>query len=88
VGKPLALGAGLWVDLVRVPPSGTWERRRADLFGLAEDWIGPSPALSPEEAAEHLVHRYLHAFGPATPWDGEVPPEVREEADRLAAFVS
>ena len=21
---------GLWVDLVRVPPSGTWERRRAD----------------------------------------------------------
>jgi hypothetical protein len=24
-------GAGLWLDLVRVPPSGTWERRRADL---------------------------------------------------------
>jgi hypothetical protein len=69
VGKPLALGAGLWVDLVRVPPSGTWERRRADVFGVAEDWIGPPPALSPEEAAEHLVHRYLRAFGPATAKD-------------------
>jgi hypothetical protein len=23
-------GVGLWVDMVRVPPSGTWERRRAD----------------------------------------------------------
>jgi len=35
-------GAGLWLDLVRVPPSGTWERRRADLYGLADDWLGPS----------------------------------------------
>ena len=25
---------GMWVDLVRVPPSGTWERRRADLVRL------------------------------------------------------
>ena len=32
---------GLWVDLVRVPPSGTWERRRADRLALAEDWVGP-----------------------------------------------
>jgi hypothetical protein len=33
VGKPLAHGVGLWVDLVRVPPHGTWEKRRADLYG-------------------------------------------------------
>jgi len=33
-------GAGLWVDLVRVPPSGTWTRPRADLYGLARDWLG------------------------------------------------
>ena len=32
---------GIWVDLVRVPPSGTWERRRADRLALAEDWVGP-----------------------------------------------
>ena len=35
---------GLWVDLVRVPPSGTWERRRADRLALAEDWVGPYDA--------------------------------------------
>ena len=34
-------GASIWTDLVRVPPSGTWERRRADLFAEAERWIGP-----------------------------------------------
>jgi Winged helix DNA-binding domain len=65
VGKPRALGAGLWVDLVRAPPSGTWERRRADLFALAEDWIGP-PEIGAAEAAEHLVRRYLAGFGPAS----------------------
>lgn len=67
-----ALGAGfvgnlgLWVDLVRVPPSGTWERRRADRLALAEDWVGPSDATE-EEGLVHLVSAYLRAFGPA-PW--------------------
>jgi DNA glycosylase AlkZ-like len=56
---------GIWLDLVRVPPSGTWERRRADLFGLAEDWVGPEPELGEEEARKHLIRRYLGAFGPA-----------------------
>jgi hypothetical protein len=64
-------GAGLWVDMVRVPPSGTWERRRADLFGLAETWVGPDDgpddALEEKGAGlEHLVRRYLGGFGPAT----------------------
>jgi hypothetical protein len=61
-------GAGLWVDMVRVPPSGTWERRRADLYGLAEDWIGRSAATEAEGLA-HLVRRYLGGFGPATTKD-------------------
>lgn len=61
-------GAGLWVDLVRVPPSGTWERRRADLYGLADDWVG---SWKDDERAgiEHLVRRYLSGFGPATTGD-------------------
>ena len=58
-------GIGLWTWLVRVPPAGTWERRRADLFGLAEEWVGPEPALAEVEARIHLVRRYLGAFGPA-----------------------
>lgn len=65
-GKPYALGAGLWVDLVRVPPSGTWERRRADRFGLAEDWVGPPRPLTADAAAAQLVRSYLAGFGPAT----------------------
>jgi hypothetical protein len=62
-------GAGLWLDLVRVPPSGTWERRRADLYGLADDWLGPSPAVSEAEGLAHLTRRYLGGFGPASPGD-------------------
>src|SRR5689334_15896575 len=37
IGKDAWLAADL--DLVRVPPSGTWERRRADLYALAEEWV-------------------------------------------------
>jgi len=59
-------GAGLWLDMVRVPPSGTWERRRADLYGLAEDWIGPLDTATEDEGLEHLLTRYLRGFGPAT----------------------
>lgn len=58
--------AGLWVDLVRVPPSGTWEHRRADRLGLAEAWVGPEDATE-EEGLAHIVQAYLRAFGPA-PW--------------------
>jgi hypothetical protein len=62
-------GLGFWTPLVRVPPSGTWERRRADLYGLAEQWVGPEPELSELEARRHLVRRHLGAFGPAAPAD-------------------
>ncbi|MGH8952061.1 MAG: winged helix DNA-binding domain-containing protein [Acidimicrobiia bacterium] len=61
-------GVGLWVDMVRVPPSGTWERRRADLYGLANHWV-PMTAVSEHDALEHLVKRYLGGFGPATVGD-------------------
>jgi hypothetical protein len=57
---------GLWVDIVRVPPSGTWERRRADRLALADDWVGPCDATE-DEGLAHLVRAYLRAFGPA-PW--------------------
>jgi hypothetical protein len=65
LGKDVFHGIGLWVDLVRAPPSGTWERRRADLFALAEEWIGP-PDVTPADALDTLVRRYLQGFGPAT----------------------
>jgi hypothetical protein len=57
---------GLWVDIVRVPPSGTWARRRADRLALAELWVGPEDAAE-DEGLAHLVRSYLAGFGPA-PW--------------------
>jgi hypothetical protein len=80
-------GVGMWLDMVRVPPSGTWERRSADLYGLAEQWVGPSTATE-EEGQELLVRRYLTGFGPATVkdiagWMGLTPAAVRPVLERL-----
>jgi hypothetical protein len=58
--KEIWEGAGLWIDMIRVPPSGTWERRRADLYGLA-----PASSVTESAGLEHLVRRYLGGFGPA-----------------------
>jgi hypothetical protein len=68
LGRTRAHGIGLWLDLLRAPPSGTWERRRADLFALAEDWLGP-PGQTVRAATEQLVRRYLAGFGPASAKD-------------------
>jgi hypothetical protein len=92
VGKPAARAVGMWVDLVRAPPSGTWERRRADLFALARGWVD-EPAGSEEEreraGVERLVRRYLAAFGPATrkdvaSWAGMPVGAIAPALDALA----
>lgn len=59
-------GVGMVIDLIRVPPSGTWERRRADLYAVADDWLG-SAEVDPDAGLDLIVRRYLGAFGPATP---------------------
>jgi hypothetical protein len=76
-----------WVDLVRVPPSGTWERRRADRLALAEAWVGPEDATE-DEGIEHLVTTYLGAFGPAAwkdvaDWAGLTVGVAKEAGSRL-----
>jgi Winged helix DNA-binding domain len=78
---------GLPLDLVRVPPSGTWEHRRADLFATAESWLGASSATE-TEGLEHLLRRYLGGFGPArladaANWAGVPAAVVGEVAERL-----
>jgi len=75
---------GLWVDLVRVPPSGTWERRRADRLALAEQWVGP-PDSTERAGRAFLVEAYLRAFGPApwadiAAWAGVPAPWLKEAA--------
>jgi hypothetical protein len=87
LGRDRSQALGLWLNLVRVPPSGTWERRRADLYGLAEAWIEPTD-VSPAAALEHLVRRYLGGFGPATAaeignWAGLTPKAVQPALKRL-----
>jgi hypothetical protein len=75
------------IDMVRVPPSGTWEQRRADLYGLADDWIGRS-SVTEDEGREHLVRRYLGGFGPApladiANWAGMTVAPLRPVVERL-----
>lgn len=68
------VGVGEWLDLVRVPPSGTWERRRADLYGLASTWLAgeggggrpgagsrsrPTAAAMPDEPPEDEAQVHL-----------------------------
>jgi hypothetical protein len=78
---------GVWIELVRVPPSGTWERRRADLLRLAEEWVARSDA-GEEMGLEHLLSRYLGAFGPATlndaaSWAGVPVTKLKPTAEKL-----
>ena len=78
---------GLWGELVRVPPSGTWERRRADLLSTAEHWLGPC-SVSEQEGLEHLIRRYLGGFGPASlkdvsSWAGSPVKQLEPVAARL-----
>jgi hypothetical protein len=87
LGRGFVGNLGLWVDLVRVPPSGTWERRRADRLGLAEEWVGPCD-VSEEEGLAHLVRAYLRAFGPApwrdiASWSGVPVTDIRGAGERL-----
>jgi hypothetical protein len=82
-----AMWAGLWVELVRVPPSGTWEQRRADLYGLADRWL-TRVEVTEDAGLEHLVRRYLGAFGPAplrdvATWMGVKLGQMRHIAERM-----
>lgn len=77
--------SGLWLDLVRVPPAGTWERRRADLYGLAEAWLPNTDDHAEEDGARLLLSRYLSGFGPArvndfADWAGVSLPRARAAA--------
>ena len=78
---------GLPLELVRVPPSGTWERRRADLFAAADSWLG-APTVDEQAGLEHLLRRYLGGFGPArlrdaADWAGVNVAMLRPVAGRL-----
>jgi hypothetical protein len=89
---PLFNGATIWLELVRVPPAGTWDHRRADVYAPADGWIERETDDHPRR---HTVARYLAAFGPApfesiVSWSGIAPAELRRvvEAMELRSFRS
>ncbi|WP_433464287.1 winged helix DNA-binding domain-containing protein [Spirillospora sp. CA-128828] len=51
------------LSVVHPPPSGTWNTGGATPFALADEWIG-RPLR--KETPDHLIRRYLAAFGPAS----------------------
>ena len=78
-------GATLWLDVVRVPPAGTWEHRRADIYARAEAWLERE---EPEHPRRHTITRYLAAFGPAraadiVSWSGIPPGELKPVLERM-----
>jgi hypothetical protein len=66
--------AGPFLALVRVPPSGTWERRRADLFQTADRWRRYESGRIETAASASL--------------DRGSRRDVAEEEERLAAWHS
>lgn len=80
-------GVGLWLEMVRVPPAGTWERRLADVYGLADGWVRMHE-VTEAQGMELLVRRYLGGFGPApvadiAGWAGIPPPKLQTAVERL-----
>lgn len=91
--KPLVESTTVWngvnafEDVLRVPPSGTWARRRADIYAMAVDWLGPSKATE-DDGVELLLKRYLGGFGPArladaANWAGVPPKKLQPAAEKL-----
>ena len=77
-----------WLEHVRVPPSGTWERRRANLIQTADNWLGPEDVVE-TDALDHLVRRYLAAFGPGsrkdiTQWSHLTIADIAPVLERLS----
>jgi hypothetical protein len=82
--QALAWAAQALVPVVHPPPAGTWRRRGATPFTLAEEWLGRPLATAP--SPEVLLRRYLAAFGPASVADAQAwsgLTRLGEVAERL-----
>ena len=62
-------GVQLWLDLVRVPPAGTWELPRAHVYGLAAGWVRRACRWSARRPRSCWCGATFAGFGPATPSD-------------------
>jgi Winged helix DNA-binding domain len=72
------------LPLVQVPPRGVWGRTMQPVSTTAEAWLGREMARNP--SIDHVVLRYLGAFGPATVADAAAWSRLtglREVLERL-----
>ena len=71
------------LPLVQLPPAGHWNDRRRPSFV-----VDPRPLPSEDEAATHVLERYLRAFGPASrndvkSWSGAAQRDFSAAIERL-----
>jgi hypothetical protein len=77
-------------DLVSAPPGGHWAYGGTNApYVAARHWIASGTRPGEEAAVQHLINRYLTAFGPAsladiTQFAGQVPGRIRPVLERLA----
>ena len=75
--------------LVHVPPSGFWGEHGAPRYVAARTWLKDMDEPSGDEGLQHLIRRYLGAYGPASVadigrWLGERKAlRIRKAVDAL-----
>lgn len=89
----LAYAINLLSPVVQQPPRGLWRRSGQARCTTADGWLGVE--LNAEPESEHLIGRYLRAFGPSTvadiqAWSGltRLRPVVERMRPSLRTFTS
>ncbi|OXS58872.1 hypothetical protein B1A99_12985 [Cohnella sp. CIP 111063] len=65
----LGAAARTLLSLVQVPPRGLWGESGPAAHTTVKVWLGSEEAAAGPDSLEHMLERYLAAFGPATVQD-------------------
>jgi Winged helix DNA-binding domain len=78
------------LPMAHVPTGGAWSFGRRPMIADADAWLGDGTWASPDAGVEHLVRRYLGAFGPASladlaHWSGLTVARLRPGVEAVDA---